>query len=485
MTRGKKSKTTKAGPPKNVTVSTRERQANYVETLLENKRFEEYYRNMGILNDRDFDIFMNALRLPLPVSFRITGSKQHATQLRDYMRNSLFPKLSNVVVDGKAIPPPETVDWYPDELAFVYDIGRGALKKCEAAQELHKFLVAENEVGNICRQEIVSMIPVRFLDVRPSQSILDMCAAPGSKTTQLLEGIMTESNEFPDGIVIANDSDQKRAYTLVHQAKRLQTPTLLVTNHDAQVFPRILVKSDRAEKSALLFDRVLCDVPCSGDGTMRKNKAIWKSWQANNGLGLHRTQRNILLRGLELLKVDGLLVYSTCSFNPVENEAVIASVLEETGDCFELVDIGEQLPTLKRYPGISTWKVLSNDGTFNLEYAPNLPGIQKTMFPPKNIENFGMDRCMRFYPFLFNGGGFFVAVIRKKKEFGKVDNFNTTQITKSAKRKHYLSENTKEDFDVRNFKVGNRTELINGEAPFVWAPADTKAVKGCMYNYLT
>lgn len=67
-----------------------------------------------------------------------------------------------------------------------------------------------------------------------------MCAAPGSKTAQLLEGVVGDGQDFPDGLVIANDSDQNRAYMLVRQAKRLQTPLLIVTNHDAQSFPKIL-----------------------------------------------------------------------------------------------------------------------------------------------------------------------------------------------------------------------------------------------------
>ena len=172
-------------------------ESNYVETFVENLDFEEYYKELNILNPQDFQSFMEYLRTPLPVSFRITGSKKHALQLRDYMKEKMFPNLNGLMVDEKAIPIPKSLDWYPDELAFVFDIGRGELKKCAAAAEFHKFLVAETEVGNICRQEAVSMIPVLFLDINPGQYVMDMCAAPGSKTTQLLEGIMTDSSEFP------------------------------------------------------------------------------------------------------------------------------------------------------------------------------------------------------------------------------------------------------------------------------------------------
>jgi len=124
--------------------------------------------------------------------------------------------------------------------------------------------------GNISRQEAVSMIPPLLLDVKPHHWVLDMCAAPGSKTAQLIEAIhandaqeiripcrlkFCQENQqflnitfvgwilmFSAGIVIANDSDSKRSYMLVHQTNRLRSPCLLVTNHDAQHFPNIHLK---------------------------------------------------------------------------------------------------------------------------------------------------------------------------------------------------------------------------------------------------
>ena len=118
----------------------------------------------------------------------------------------------------------------------------------------------------------------------------------------------------------------------------------MVTNLDASNYPVIRVPtSDRTRPQQLLFDRILCDVPCSGDGTLRKNIGIWKSWQVGDGNGLHRfvvnsveglrlliyysLQVRILQRAMKLLEKEGRIVYSTCSLNPVENEAVIAKAL--------------------------------------------------------------------------------------------------------------------------------------------------------------
>jgi 16S rRNA C967 or C1407 C5-methylase (RsmB/RsmF family) len=202
------------------------------------------------------------------------------------------------------------------------------------------------------------MIPPLLLDVQPEHAVLDMCAAPGSKTAQLIE-MLHNGDTPPTGIVIANDVENKRCYTLTHQTKRLQSPNFVVTNLDATKFPslRVPAPGEPGKVIRLQFDRVLCDVPCAGDGTLRKNKAIWKNWNPMNGIGLHKIQVKIAFRGAQLLKVGGRLVYSTCSFNPIENEAVVASLLRSTKGTLELIDVSKDLPALKRYPGLSTWKV--------------------------------------------------------------------------------------------------------------------------------
>ncbi|KAG4216920.1 hypothetical protein PC116_g34599, partial [Phytophthora cactorum] len=168
-------------------------------------------------------------------------------------------------------------------------------------------------------------------------TVLDLCAAPGSKAAQLLEMVHAgeearirkfmqsfgeNKSETVDedvdlsvdagddgratGLLIANDADYKRSHMLVHQLKRLSSPNLLVTNHDATLYPAIKLPPhpDHPEKGQYLkFDRILADVPCSGDGTLRKNVNLWKDWQPGNALGLHLTQVRILVRALQMLKV--------------------------------------------------------------------------------------------------------------------------------------------------------------------------------------
>ena len=105
---------------------------------------------------------------------------------------------------------------------------------------------------------------------------------------------------------------------------------------------------------------MLCDVPCSGDGTLRKNPAIWAKWGCSSALSLHPLQLIIAQRGVQLLKTGGLMVYSTCSMSPYEDEAVIAELLRQFKGQLELVDAREFVPVFKARPGMSDWYVLDD-----------------------------------------------------------------------------------------------------------------------------
>ena len=104
------------------------------------------------------------------------------------------------------------------------------------------------------------------------------------------------------------------------------------------------------------FDRVLCDVPCSGDGTLRKNIALWKMFHPHIGHGLHTLQLEILMKSLSMVRQHGRVVYSTCSFNPLENEAVVQAALTKLKGKVKLVDVKKELsPFLKYRPGMLKW----------------------------------------------------------------------------------------------------------------------------------
>ncbi|KAF9159437.1 hypothetical protein BGX21_003100 [Mortierella sp. AD011] len=398
----------------------RDPNASYVEVIKENAQMEEYYKAQKIMSEEEWPVFWGHLKVTLPTTFRITGTRSHAVEIRDTVKNAFVPHLSNISVDGVVANPPRPLAWYPDELGWHFDVPRTLLKKSPEYAKFHQFLVAETEVGNISRQEAVSMIPPLLLDIQPQHWVMDMCAAPGSKTAQIIEMVhaVEQHKIVPGGLILANDADYRRSHMLIHQTKRLQSPCLMVTNHDASMMPSLTLAPNKAgEVVPFEFDRVLADVPCSGDATLRKNPMVWNSWAHGGAMGLHQTQVNILQRGVQMLKVGGRIVYSTCSFNPMENEAVTAEMLNRANGTLELVDVTNELPLLKRRPGLSDWKVFTKEGQ-QVDKFEDVPTDAKgkffpSMWPPKNAGELHLERCLRIYPHLQDTGGFFVAVFKK------------------------------------------------------------------------
>lgn len=402
---------------------------------------------------------------------------RHAIPVRQRLKDYYVPKISAIEYEGAKVDPPVSIPWFPDQLAWQMTTPKNVVRRFPPFASFQKFLVSETSVGNISRQEAVSMIPPLLMDVRSGMTILDMCAAPGSKTAQLIEMVhggeearmrkvvqVLKSEEAkvdsPDGhlmdlklpaqeqesdwsdegrttgLVIANDAEYKRAQMLIHQVKRLSSPNLIVTNHDATMFPSIRLppgatsREGRANTRYLKFDRVLADVPCSGDGTCRKNVNVWKDWNPGNALGLFSTQVRILVRALQMLKVGGRVVYSTCSMNPVENEAVISTAIERCGGLVnvELIDNSDTLPKLQRRSGLRNWKVMDKSGKTWQSWSEveellakggieGLERLSEGMFPPlERAERLPLERCMRIYPHLQDTGGFFIAVLEKRKE---------------------------------------------------------------------
>lgn len=418
-----------------------------------NEKFERYYNTIGIIpDDSEREAFWASLRSELPNSFRFTGGKAHALSVRDNLVNRFFPMIKEIVHEGRPVDLPKEMPWYPEGLAYSMTTPKNVVRKYEPFKEFQRFLVSETGVGNISRQEQVSMIPPLLLDVKPHHTVLDLCAAPGSKSAQLIElihageedrvkqaiqqsksGAATNGSSDPTydcgrstGMLIANDVNYRRAQMLIHQVKRLNSPNMIVMNHDATMFPSIELPSTHPgqSKKYLKFDRILADVPCSGDGTCRKNPVIWKDWTPQNALGLYTTQVRILVRALQMLQVGGRVVYSTCSLNPLENEAVVSSAIERCGGVakVKLVDCSDKLPGLLRKPGLKDWSIMSRGGRiyeswaeavqFEGEDSRVVPG----MFAPEAEEEIPLEHCMRVYPHQQDTGGFFITALEKLSE---------------------------------------------------------------------
>ena len=171
-----------------------------------------------------------------------------------------------------------------------------------------------HEAGVYYLQEASAMAPVALLDPQPGEKVCDLCAAPGGKSTQIAGRLAGE------GLLLCNEINPKRAKILSRNVERLGIANALVTNEH----PRHL-----AEKLPEFFDRVLIDAPCSGEGMFRKEEAAVTDWSPEIVQMCANRQREILHSGAQLVRPGGLLVYSTCTFAPEENEETVAAFLRE------------------------------------------------------------------------------------------------------------------------------------------------------------
>lgn len=454
----------------------------YENIVKENEKFVKYYQTQNICKPEEWNDFISAIKSDLPATFRITGSKEEAQRMLEIVQGELIQECLHQTGDENGeITSIAPLPWYPDNLAWQLTLTRKDIRRSEAYFKLHNFLITETENGTISRQETVSMIPPLLLDIKSHHKVLDICAAPGSKTAQIIEMLHADSGDaLPTGYVVANDVDNKRCYMLVHQAKRLNSPCMAVINHDGAILPNLLENDEEGGTRQVQYDRILCDVPCSGDGTLRKNPDIWMKWTPSNCLHQHIVQSRILRRGAELLKVGGQLVYSTCSLNPLENEAVIHRTLVETNGALELVDVSQVLPELKHDPGLETWLVGSKDLEFYRSFDEVNDKwktvIRPQMFPPKvdDREQYHLNRCLRILPHHQNTGAFFVAVLRKVKSIFKatLDTENTDVNLLSSTSSQLAQSNTNNKRENENdFSRGTRKKRrFDGyrEDPFVF-----------------
>ncbi|MCK8516452.1 RsmB/NOP family class I SAM-dependent RNA methyltransferase [Methylonatrum kenyense] len=214
-------------------------------------------------------------------------------------------------------------------------------------------------------QEEVSMLPVVLLDPQPGERVLDLCAAPGNKTAQIAIAMQDT------GTVVANDSKRGRIAALRQMIKRLGLTSCSVTVRDGQGMDR----------RAGTFDRVLVDAPCSCEGTFRKVR-VPEPVDDELRLRSAAVQLRLLHRAVALTRPGGRIVYSTCTFAPEENEAVVDAILRQHPEVLQLRHV--EVPGLRTAPGIAAWQGQSF-----------LPEIQ---------------HCLRVWPHQQDTGGFFVAV---------------------------------------------------------------------------
>lgn len=227
-------------------------------------------------------------------------------------------------------------------------------------------------IGLYYLQDASSMVPALILGPQPGETVLDLAAAPGSKTTQM--SAMMQNT----GLLVANDSSSDRVRGLIGNIDRAGCLNVAVCRMDGVALSR------RLEGSC---DRVLVDAPCTCEGTMRKSAQALTRWSADACERFGRLQKGLIMAGYRALRPGGVMTYSTCTIAPEENEAVVAYLL---GKCPEAEVLPVELHGFKMRPGLSVWK---GDG-----------------FPGSVLD------CRRILPQDNDSEAFFVALIRKGKK---------------------------------------------------------------------
>lgn len=231
----------------------------------------------------------------------------------------------------------------------------------------------EHLLGYYYVQEISSMLPAIILDPKPDERVLDLCASPGSKTTQIAS-LMKNT-----GTIIANEPDFGRMKILSSNLERCGVSNAIITRKEGSKL------CDELYENGFVFDKILIDAPCSGEGTLRTNPKTAIMWNAHGARKMSFIQKKLLSSAIKLLKDGGEIVYSTCTYAPEENEEVIDFILER----FPEVRIEKVSLPIKHHPGILKWQ--------DKEYDENLKF------------------SCRIFPFDENTEGFFIAKLRKIK----------------------------------------------------------------------
>ena len=244
-------------------------------------------------------------------------------------------------------------------------------------------------------QEPSAMTPASMLPIEPGDAVLDLCAAPGGKSTELAAKL----NET--GILISNDISNSRAKALLKNMELFGVGNMAVVSEP----PNALVPYFEG-----FFDKILIDAPCSGEGMFRKSASMIRAWE-NNGVDLFvNLQRSILKEAVKMLKPGGTMLYSTCTFSPEENEQAMEYLLS-LDDAMELIKVPE-------FPGF--------------DFGHPEWGLTK--------EN-TLTYCKRLWPHRIEGEGHFVAMARKKQT--NAPSYEKPYQVKTAK----LSDAAKEFFD--------------------------------------
>ena len=287
----------------------------------------------------------------------------------------------------------------PFHLKKVPWISNGYFYEAEDVPAKHPFYSA----GLYYLQEPSAMTPASRLKVQPGERVLDLCAAPGGKATELGAALQGE------GLLVANDINTARAKALLRNLELFGISNSFVTNEP----PHVL-----AERFPEFFHKIMVDAPCSGEGMFRKNPAVVDSWQEKGPEYFSKLQREIIVQAADMLLPGGMMFYSTCTFSPLENEKTITHLLKERPDM-------EVVP-MEDYEG----------------FAEGLTSYKDEVFDES------CKLCRRIWPHKMSGEGHFMALLHKKNGIEQEIKQNGQDADVAMKNINNLQEENDGELDI-------------------------------------
>ena len=319
---------------------------------------EKFENKMKELLQDEYDDYLQCYDEPRYYGLRVNTNK---ISVEDFLKIAPWPLTP--------------VPWIPN--GFYYDGDKIQPSK-------HPYYFA----GLYYLQEPTAMTPASRIPVEPGERVLDVCAAPGGKATELGAKLKGE------GVLIANDISNSRARGLLKNLELFGIGNMMVISEE----PGKLV-----EYFPEYFDKILIDAPCSGEGMFRKDKKMVKAWEEHGPEFFSKLQRSIITQAAAMLKPGGMILYSTCTFDPLENEKTVEYLLET---CPE-------------------FKICEMEG-----YEGFCEGI------PKYVEDHSEEyrKTVRIFPHKMQGEGHYLALVKKGDDNTERKNEKTAKPKSGAKK---------------------------------------------------
>ena len=310
------------------------------------------------------------MRVELPESFEKRMKEMLGDEYEAYIESYDNPRQYGLRINPMKITEEELAEGSGFSLGPIPWTKTGYFYKEENQPARHPYYSA----GLYYLQEPSAMTPAAKFPVKPGERVLDLCAAPGGKATALGAALQGK------GVLVANDISNSRAKALLKNLEVFGISNAFVTNE---------VPQNLADRFEGFFDKVLIDAPCSGEGMFRKDKKMVSAWEEHGPDFFCNIQKSIILQAARMLKQGGMMLYSTCTFDPKENEQVIEHLL-------------------KTYPEFRILKIAPYEG-----FVQGMPEVTESRDP-------SLADTVRIFPHKMKGEGHYLALVQKGEPCDRV-----------------------------------------------------------------